>query len=71
MQVRTLPVVKPDNLFAIGYCFGGGGVLELFRAWPNSGAGLLGEQLPPSNVHMCTGPCCCAYSLSQPAWHSC
>lgn len=45
MQVRTLPVVDTNKIFAIGYCFGGGGVLELFRAWPNSGAGLLGEGL--------------------------
>ena len=41
-QVRGLDVVQKDKIFAIGYCFGGGGVLELARAWPNT-PGLLGQ----------------------------
>ncbi|CAL8466849.1 g6385 [Coccomyxa elongata] len=41
--VRALSsdIVQKDKIFAIGYCFGGGGVLELARAWPNT-PGLLG-----------------------------
>jgi dienelactone hydrolase len=41
-QVRTLDIAQKDKIFAIGYCFGGGGVFELARAWPNT-PGLLGE----------------------------
>ncbi len=43
-QVRALSsdIVQKDKIFAIGYCFGGGGVLELARAWPNT-PGLLGQ----------------------------
>lgn len=41
-QVRGLDMIQKDKIFAIGYCFGGGGVLELARAWPNT-PGLLGE----------------------------
>nr|QOL01091.1 putative extracellular protein CSOL_020 [Pseudococcomyxa simplex] len=39
--VRTLDIAQKDKIFAIGYCFGGGGVFELARAWPNT-PGLLG-----------------------------
>lgn len=42
-QVRTFDLVQKDKIFAIGYCFGGGGVLELMRSWPNT-PGLLGER---------------------------
>jgi len=37
-QLRSHPLADPDRLAAIGYCFGGGGVLELAR----SGADLAG-----------------------------
>ena len=47
-QVRTFDLVQKDKVFAIGYCFGGGGVLELMRAWPST-PGLLGE--PHYNAH--------------------
>ncbi|CAK0757371.1 hypothetical protein CVIRNUC_002534 [Coccomyxa viridis] len=40
-KVRTFDLVQKDKIFAIGYCFGGGGVLELMRAWPST-PGLLG-----------------------------
>eukprot|EP00884_Botryococcus_braunii_P019310 jgi/Botrbrau1/6062/Bobra.177_1s0002.1 len=36
-HVRTLPQVEPSQLAAIGYCFGGSGVLEAARAWPDPG----------------------------------
>ena len=42
-QARTYDLVQKDKIFAIGYCFGGGAVLELMRSWPNT-PGLLGEQ---------------------------
>ncbi len=42
--MRTLDIAQKDKIFAIGYCFGGGGVFELARAWPNT-AGLLGKGL--------------------------
>ena len=63
-QVRTFDLVQKDKIFAIGYCFGGGGVLELMRAWPST-PGLLGEphckSLPFHGqivflAHMCTRP---------------
>lgn len=37
-QLKALAVVDPDRVAAVGYCFGGGGVLELAR----SGAELAG-----------------------------
>ncbi|CAL5227211.1 g10130 [Coccomyxa viridis] len=40
-QVRTYDLVQKDKIFAIGYCFGGGAVLELMRSWPAT-TGLLG-----------------------------
>lgn len=40
MQGRNLSMVDPQKVFAIGYCFGGGSVLELIRS--NSTPGLLG-----------------------------
>lgn len=42
LQVRTYDLVQKDKIFAIGYCFGGGAVLELMRSWPAT-TGLLGE----------------------------
>ena len=48
-QVRTYDLVQKDKIFAIGYCFGGGAVLELMRSWPNT-PGLLGEHLAPANT---------------------
>lgn len=45
LQVRTYDLVQKNKIFAIGYCFGGGAVLELMRSWPNT-PGLLGEQPP-------------------------
>lgn len=37
-ELKIQPLVDPDKIAAIGYCFGGGGVLELAR----SGADILG-----------------------------
>lgn len=37
-ELKMQPMVNPDKIAAIGYCFGGGGVLELAR----SGADILG-----------------------------
>ena len=37
-ELKMQPLVDPDKIAAIGYCFGGGGVLELAR----SGAEILG-----------------------------
>ncbi len=45
LQVRTYDLVQKDKIFAIGYCFGGGAVLELMRSWPAT-TGLLGERPP-------------------------
>ena len=65
VQVRTFDLVQKSKIFAIGYCFGGGGVLELMRAWPNT-PGLLGDPscrplLFPGQIillaHTCTCPC--------------
>ena len=53
MQVRTFDLVQKNKIFAIGYCFGGGGVLELMRAWPNT-PGLLGEA-PTANLFLYMG----------------
>ena len=43
LQVRKYDLVQKDKVFAIGYCFGGGAVLELMRSWPST-PGLLGER---------------------------
>lgn len=44
MQAKTLPQVDVNNIVAIGYCFGGSGVLELARSWPDPRtAGIKGQ----------------------------
>ena len=37
-----MDIVNPDLLAAYGWCFGGGGVLQLMAAYPNGTDGLLG-----------------------------
>lgn len=41
-MLRNADYVDADNLVAIGYCFGGSGVLELMRSWPEGVDGLKG-----------------------------
>jgi dienelactone hydrolase len=50
VQARNLTNVDQQKIFAIGYCFGGGSVLELIRSYPNT-PGLLGalSSLSPRN----------------------
>ena len=44
-------MVQADKLYAIGYCFGGAGVLELFRSWPAT-PGLLGGLFRAQLLHV-------------------
>ena len=69
LQVRTYDLVQKDKIFAIGYCFGGGAVLELMRSWPNT-PGLLGKQspcalafFPPQHAPVATQTCCASFLL--------
>ena len=39
------PYADADRVAAVGYCFGGGGVINLMRTYPNVTDGLLGERL--------------------------
>ncbi|KAK9823494.1 hypothetical protein WJX72_003155 [[Myrmecia] bisecta] len=41
-QLRNVSATSKNQLAAIGYCFGGAGVLELMRSWPNRVDGLRG-----------------------------
>ena len=50
LQLRGMEdVVDPTRLAAMGYCFGGGGVIQLLHAYPNNTDGLLGEILQRSS----------------------
>lgn len=40
--VREQDTVDTTRLAAIGYCFGGGGIVQLHHSWPNNTDGLLG-----------------------------
>ena len=57
LQVRTYDLVQKDKIFAIGYCFGGGAVLELMRSWPAT-TGLLGEHQPSEILYMFVAKAC-------------
>lgn len=43
MQAVQQPFADADRIAAVGYCFGGGGVINLMRTYPNVTDGLLGE----------------------------
>ena len=46
MQAVEQPYADADRVAAVGYCFGGGGIINLMRTYPNVTDGLLGKQLP-------------------------
>ena len=66
LQVRTYDLVQKDKIFAIGYCFGGGAVLELMRSWPNT-PGLLGEPPAPAiSLTVTMARCHCTLARLRP-----
>ncbi len=44
-QAVQQPYADADRVAAVGYCFGGGGIINLMRAYPNVTEGLLGVHL--------------------------
>ena len=42
LQAVEQPYADADRIAAVGYCFGGGGVINLMRSYPNVTEGLLG-----------------------------
>ena len=45
MQAVEQPYADADRVAAVGYCFGGGGIINLMRTYPNVTDGLLGKPL--------------------------
>ena len=43
VQLRNQPFVDSEMMAAYGYCFGGGGAIQLMLSYPNNTEGLLGE----------------------------
>lgn len=54
LQVREQDTVDTTRLAAIGYCFGGGGIVQLHHSWPNNTDGLLGQQSFSSQTNLHT-----------------
>ena len=81
LQLRNQPTVDPSLLAAYGYCFGGGGAIQLMLSYPNNTEGLLGalprppplpERIPDvwGRLSGCTPPSCWCTQAPRPpaAW---
>lgn len=59
LQAVQQPFADADRVAAVGYCFGGGGVINLMRTYPNVTDGLLGESALGLIWYHTENPCVC------------